>query len=275
MTEGIATEIQKGKRRFSLTSVLMNRYFLYMISLTVFFLIWEVVAIKGLLGMPRLEAVYNALIEIIREPLAGKTLFGHVLASFSRVCSGFAIAVVIGIPTGLLMATNRYVNGIVKPIFDMLKPMPPIAWIPIAILWFGVGETSKIFLIAIGTIIPCIINTYNGIRLVQPELYEVISVLGGNRRDMVLQVTFPAAFPAIFSGMQLAFSFAWACVVAAELVSSRAGVGFLIILGMKTSDSALIIASMGVIAVIAWSLSMLLGKLENRICPWKKDIVGL
>ena len=173
------------------------------------------------------------------------------------------------------MAVNPYINKIVKPIFDLLKPMPPIAWIPIAILWFGVGDTSKIFLIVIGAVIPCIINSYNGIRLVDPELYDVVRILGGTRRQMAWEVTFPAAFPAIFGGIQLSLSFAWTCVVAAELVSARAGLGFLIILGMQVSRPAMIVGGMAVIALISWLITVSLTKLETIVCPWKREIEGL
>jgi ABC-type nitrate/sulfonate/bicarbonate transport system permease component len=99
-------------------------------------------------------------------------------ASTQRVLIGFALAAIIAVPLGLFMALNRYVNAIAKPLFDLLKPMPPIAWISIAILWFGIGENSKVFIIFIGTFVPCLLNSYNGIRLIEPELYDVVRVLG-------------------------------------------------------------------------------------------------
>ena len=109
--------------------------------------------------------------------------------------------------------------------------MPPIAWVSIAILWFGIGEASKVFIIVIGTFVPCLLNSYNGVRLIEPQLYDVIRMLGGKRRDEILHVCFPAAFPAIFAGLQLSLSSAWTCVLAAELVSARSGMGFITLLG--------------------------------------------
>jgi len=174
-----------------------------------------------------------------------------------------------------MMALNRYVNAIVKPLFDLLKPMPPIAWISIAILWFGIGETSKVFIIVVGTFVPCLLNAYNGVRLVEPELYDVVRMLGGTRRDEILHVCFPAAFPAIFAGLQISLSIAWTCVLAAELVSSRSGLGFIIILGMNLSRPALIVGGMVVIALVAWGMTLLVTGLERLVCPWKREIEGL
>jgi NitT/TauT family transport system permease protein/sulfonate transport system permease protein len=272
--QGIPT-VSGPSKAYRIKDILLSRYFLYPLSLFLFFSTWELLAVNNMFGMPRIGQVIATLTDLSTNPLATKTLWGHIGASLKRVAAGYIIAVILGVPIGILMATNLYFKGAFKPIFDMLKPMPPIAWIPIAILWFGVGDTSKVFLIIIGTIIPCIINTYNGIRLVDPELYDVIRVLGGKRRDLILQVTFPAAFPAIFSGLQLALSFAWSCVVAAELVSSRSGVGYLIILGMKVSDSSLIIGGMAVIAFIAWLVAVILGEIEKKICPWRVEIDNL
>jgi len=208
------------------------------------------------------------------DPLAGKSLLGHVWASTQRILIGFTIASLVAVPLGLMMALNRYVNAIVKPLFDLLKPMPPLAWISIAILWFGIGETSKVFIIIIGTFVPCLLDAYNGVRLVEPELYDVIRMLGGNRRHEIIQVCFPAAFPAIFAGLQIALSIAWSCVLAAELVSARSGLGFIIILGMNLSRPAMIVGGMVVIALVSWSMSQLVSVLERFVCPWKREIDG-
>lgn len=254
--------------------VILNRYVLYVISLTGFLLLWDAVAVAKTFGnfMPRPLEVVAQLSVMMGDPLAGKTLPQHLWASLQRVLIGFAIAAVIGVPLGLFMSLNRYVNAIVKPIFDLLKPMPPISWISLAILWFGIGETSKVFIIVIGAIVPCVINAYNGIRLVDPELYDAVRMLGGNRRDEMREVTFPAGFPAIFAGLQISLSVAWTCVLAAELVGAREGMGFIIILGMNLSRPSLILGGMVVIALVAWILAVSVGWLERWICPWKREI---
>jgi ABC-type nitrate/sulfonate/bicarbonate transport system permease component len=206
------------------------------------------------------------------NPIAGKGLIGHIWASTQRILIGFAIGAVLATPLGLLMALNRYIDAIVKPVFDLIKPMPPIAWVSIAILWFGIGEPSKIFIIVVGTFVPCLLNAYNGVRLIEPQLYDVVRMLGGNRRDEILHVCFPAAFPAIFAGLQISLSCAWTCVLAAELVSARSGLGFIILLGMTQSKPALIVGGMVVIAMVAWLTTLLVTGLEKVLCPWKREI---
>ena len=275
-----ANEVQctvRERRPLSLGALLGNRWFLYGLSLVIFFLIWDWVAIRELLGssLARPHVVALQLVKMSSHKLAGKTLWGHVWASTRRILIGFAVAAVVAVPLGLFMALNRTVNAVVKPVFDLLKPMPPIAWISISILWFGIGETSKIFIIVIGTFVPCLLNSYNGVRLVEPELYDVVRMLGGNRRQEIFQVCFPAAFPAIFAGLQISLSIAWTCVLAAELVSARSGLGFVIIQGMNVSNPAMIVGGMVAIAVVAWLTTLLVTGLERLVCPYKREIEGL
>lgn len=257
-------------------TVLLNRFFLYGVSLTGFLLFWDWAAVHSFIAnfLPRPIEVLQQLFHMTGDTLAGKTLWGHLWASFRRVLIGFCIASAIGVPLGLFMALNQYVRSIVKPIFDIIKPMPPISWISLAILWFGIGEESKVFIIGIGAFVPALINAYNGIRLLDPSLYDVVRMSGGSRRHEIFEVALPASFPAVFAGLQIALSNAWGCLLAAELVSSRAGMGFLIILGMTVSKPAMIIGGMVVIALTAWLLTVVLTRVERIICPWKRELVS-
>lgn len=260
--------------------VVGNRWFLYAVSLSCFFGLWSYLVRTDLTGsgsstLATPLEVIDQLVDLYENPLAELTLLGHVWASTKRVLIGFSIAAVLAVPLGLFMALNRYVNAIVKPLFDLLKPMPPISWISISILWFGIAEPSKVFIIAIGTFVPCLLNAYNGVRLVEPELYDVIRMLGGNRRDEIVEVCFPASFPAIFAGLQISLSSAWSCVLAAELVSARSGLGYIIVQGMNLSQPAMVMGGMAVIAVVAYGTTLLVSALERRLCPWKRKIAGL
>jgi len=278
--ETVANEVQKTvreKRPFTLLTILKNRWFLYAVSMVFFFWLWDFVGERRILGssLARPHEVLIQLADMVTNPLAGKSLFGHIWASTQRILIGFVIASVVAVPLGLLMALNPYINAVVKPVFDLLKPMPPIAWISISILWFGIGEASKVFIIIIGTFVPCLLNSYNGVRLIEPELYDVVRMLGGNRRQEIINVCFPASFPAIFAGLQISLSIAWTCVLAAELVSARSGLGFVIILGMNLARPALIVGGMVVIAVVAWLTTLLVTALEKLVCPWKREIEGM
>ena len=177
--------------RFTLYKLITNTYFLYAVSIVAFFSLWHWTAAEKIFrdSLATPAQVLDQMIRLTSMKFAGTNLWGHIWASFQRVIIGFALASVVAVPLGLFMALNKTVNAVVKPLFDLFKPMPPIAWVSIAILWFGIGEFSKVFIIIIGTFVPCLLNAYNGVRLVDPDLYDVIRVLGGNRRDEI----FPAA----------------------------------------------------------------------------------
>jgi len=251
-----------------------NKNILSIISLISFIIIWDVIVVSGIAKsyLPRPIEVFTRLIYMLNNPLAGKTLMTHLFISLRRVFVAFFIAVIFGIPIGVLMGFNRYARAVMKPIFDLFKPMPPIAWISLAILWFGIGETSKVFIIFIGSFVPVVVNSYNGIRLVEPELYDAIRILGADYWQEHLEVTFPASFPSIFAGMQISLSIGWTCVLAAELVGAREGIGFIIVMGMNVGNVAMIIAGMIVIAIVAFILSVGLEYLERWVCPWKQKI---
>jgi ABC-type nitrate/sulfonate/bicarbonate transport system permease component len=264
-------------RDLSFRGIISNEYVLYVISSVAFLALWHSVAKAQILGKS-LATPYEVVREMGRMmtvELAGKTLLGHIWASTQRILIGFSLGAVFGIPLGLSMALNRYVNAIVKPVFDLFKPMPPIAWISISILWFGIGEASKVFIIFIGSFVPCLLNAYNGIRIIDEELYDVVRVLGGNRRDEILQVSFPAALPALFAGVQISISIAWTCVLAAELVGSRSGLGWVIVRGMRLTKPELVIGGMLIIALVAGLFSFSISCLERLLCPWKRKIAGL
>lgn len=265
-----------ARRRLTLAGVLRNEYFLNAVSLVLFFGLWHWAAASRVLGSSSaLATPFEVLVrlqELFTSTLAGLTMWGHILASLRRVLIGFVIAALLGVPLGLLMALNPYINAVVKPIIDIFKPMPPLAWISVAILWFGIQEMPKIFIIVIGSFVPALLNAYNSVLLIEPELYDVVRVMGGNRWDEVRQVCIPASLPAISAGLQIALSSAWGCVLAAELVSSRSGLGYIIIQGMKVSDPAMVLGGMAVIAVIAWLMSRSMDWLDRRLCPWRREI---
>jgi ABC-type nitrate/sulfonate/bicarbonate transport system permease component len=273
----IADEIQSAvseRKPLTFKRVITNEYVLHLLSMATFLFVWHQAATSGAFsgGLCTPWQVVEQFQILMNDTLAGLTIWGHIWASTQRIFIGFVLASLVAIPLGLFMALNPYVDAIVKPVFDIFKPMPPISWISIAILWFGIDEPSKIFIIVIGTFVPCLLNAYNGIRLIDPEMYDVIKVLGGKRWNEIIQVSFPASFPAIFAGLQISLSSAWTCVLAAELVASRSGLGFIIVQGMKISDTSMVISGMVMIAVVAWFSSLLVMGLEKFLCPWRRGI---
>lgn len=261
--------------RLHLKDIIFHTRVLYFLSLLAFFFLWDQIARSGILGTS-LVPPFDVAVQLYRMSFeinfAGLNLGTHIWMSLQRVLYGFTFAAIVGIPLGLIMALSPTINAFIKPIFDFFKPMPPIAWVSIALLWFGIGEISKIFIIFLGSFVPCLLNSYNGVRLVDPELYDVIKVLGGKRKDEILQICFPAALPSIFAGLQIAMGMAWTCVLAAELLSSRNGIGFLIKRGMDTQRPDLVLGGMIIIAFVSWITCYLLEKLEKKLCPWKRSI---
>ena len=299
MTSSIANETvdhSKNREPFSFYKFITNKYFLNVVSIVLFLALWDYVAKEKIFrdSLARPLEVVDQLYRLTYMKFAGTNLIGHIWASTQRVLIGFIAGLagrgrlnpsaalfwktgvcVVAVPLGLFMALNKYVNAIVKPLFDLFKPMPPIAWVSIAILWFGIGEMSKVFIIIIGTFVPCLLNAYNGVRLVDPDLYDVIRVLGGKRRDEIFHVCFPASFPAVFAGLQISLSSAWTCVLAAELMNSRDGMGFLIKRGMDTHQPTLVLGGMVLIAAAAYGTSLLVTLFEGKLCPWKRTIENL
>ena len=246
------------RKKLTLKRLFREEKFLYVISLTTFFAIWHFSAVSGAQGSSALATPWETitgLYQMITSSLGGETLFGHTWNSLRRVLIGFCIAVSFGIPLGLLLGISETANAILRPLVDVFRPMPPLAWISLSILWFGIGEEPKIFIIFLASFIPSVLNAYNGVRLIEPELYDVVRVMGGNRWNEIRQVVIPASMPAISAGLQLSITSAWMGVVAAELVSSNSGLGYIIILGMQNSDPPMVLGGMVMIAAVAWTLT--------------------
>ena len=244
------------------------------LSLIAVLTLWELAVGSGRFGksLPSPVAVARQFWLMLFEPIGRTSLYGHIWASLVRVLSAFAVAVVTGIPLGLFMGWNRRFEAIVKPIFEIFRPIPPIAWIPLAILWFGIDETPKIFICYIGAFVPAVMNAYTGVRFTEPMLLDAARMLGANRRQLFIEVAIPSAMPAIFAGLQNGLSLSWMCVLAAEMVGAQKGIGYLILLGMDMSNPAMIITGMLLIGVIGAAIAMLLRYAEKRICPWKREI---
>lgn len=280
-TQNVCNETIKNTKKyeFSLIRALKSEYFLYIISLVSFFGLWQWAATSNVFGYSSALAtpfqVVDSLHDLSVNKLSGLGLLEHLWISTRRVIIGFVIAAGFGIPLGLFMAFNETFRAVVKPIFDMFKPMPPLAWISVAILWFGIGEAPKIFIIVIGSFVPVVLNSYSCLQLIEPEFFDVVRIIGGKRWDEIRLVCIPGALPAITAGLQIAMSSAWTCVVAAELVNSRSGLGYIIVQGMKLSDPGMIIGGMLIITAVSLVFTLGMDLLTRKLCPWQREIENL
>ena len=186
MSQSIANEIQiesRERRPLRLDDILMNRWFLHTVSVSLFLGLWYWTVYMDVFGRGLCypHEVLQEIGNLMTRRLAGKGLWDHAWDSTRRVFIGFGIACALGIPLGFFMGINKYFNAFFNPIFNLIKPMPPISWVSLSILWLGIGEEPKIFIIAIGAFVPIVLNAYNGIRLIDEELYDVVRMAGGGR----------------------------------------------------------------------------------------------
>lgn len=200
----------------------------------------------------------------------GGTLPMHFWASLQVVLIGFILAVVIGVPLGLLTGYYRAADNLITPIFEIIRPIPPLAWSPLAIIWLGLGNTAKAFLIFLAAFVPCVINSYTGIRLTNQVRINVAKTFGATKWEIFTTVCVPSALPMVFAGIKIAIGNAWTTVVAAELLASAAGLGYMIQQGRTYTRSDVIIVGMFAIGITGSIFSMIIGKLEDKLVPWRK-----
>jgi NitT/TauT family transport system permease protein len=199
------------------------------------------------------------------------TLWEHIGASLFRVGAGFGIAVLFAIPLGLWMGWVRGAFITLNPLFQILRPISPIAWIPIAILWFGVGNASPIYLIFIASVFPMIVQTTVGVHTIEKRYLRAADNFGVTRRKLFLQVVFPATLPQIITGMRIGLGVAWLVVVAAEMIALRSGLGYMIIDSRNAGNRYdLVIAGMIIIGIIGLALDGIMRLLEGmKVVRWR------
>ena len=205
------------------------------------------------------------------NPLGKVTLAGHILVSIRRVMLAFAAATVSGILLGVSMGWYPVVEAVFKPVIEFLRPIPPIAWIPISILWYGFSEMSKYFLIFLASFFVIVISVYSGVQPVDTMLIRAAKMLGAKDNQLFSTIIIPSVVPYIFSGLQVALGNSWASIVAAEMVQSNMGVGWIIITGQQSSNMVQIVTGIVCIAVVGMLLVMVMRGLENRLCAWNRQ----
>jgi NitT/TauT family transport system permease protein len=228
---------------------------------------WGLVAATGSVVFPTPWQVVTGTLELVRDG----TLWQHIGASLFRVGAGFGLAVAVAVPLGLWMGWKRGAYLTLNPLVQMLRPISPIAWIPIAILWFGVGNVSPIFLIFLSSVFPMVVQTVNGVHTIEKRYLRAAANFGVSRSVLFRQVVIPGALPQIIVGMRIGLGVAWLVVVAAEMIALRSGLGYLIIDSRNAGNRYdLVIAGMIIIGLIGLLLDGLMRLLEGmRIVRWR------
>lgn len=195
----------------------------------------------------------------------GATLLGHAWASLKVCLLGYSIGAVIGIPLGIMMAWNKWVDRFARPLFDLIRPVPGLAWIPLFILIFGIGITSKAMIIFLSAFVACTVNSYTGIRQTTQEHLWVGDVFGASDAQKLFKIAIPTAIPMIFTGLRTALGTSWMALVAAEMLAANKGLGFMISQARTIARCDLVIVGMLTIGVIGLLLDVILHQIELRV----------
>ena len=233
-----------------------------------FFGLWALVAASGLvqeLFLPTPAAVARKFVELTHQPFVGHTLQQHLASSFGRFAMGFALAVAIGVPLGLAMGWFRWLDGVVSPLFDALRFVAPIAWVPFAALWFGTGIGGPVLVIFAGAFPPCVINAYRGAKYVDRRLVEAAQTLGASNWLILSEVLLPASVPSIVAGVRVSAGLGWQSLIGAELIVASSGIGYLIVKGQSNISTAIVMSGMIAIGIVGFAIDAALRRLEARI----------
>lgn len=239
-------------------------------SVFVFFLIWQLITgtfhILPDYTLPSPMKVADSFIKkLYTKNPDGDVLLVHIATSLKVSLSGFLLGAVTGVPVGIMMAWYPKFENFFRPIFDLIRPVPTVAWIPIMILWFGIGLGAKAAVIYISAFIPCVVNSFAGIKQTNQVHLWVAQTFGASRAEMLKRIAIPTALPSIFTGLRLSLGSSWMALVAAEMLAANKGLGYMIYISRSLGRADLIIVGMITIGAIGAILSFVLGIAENRI----------
>lgn len=240
----------------------------YVLLIIILLILWVSMDKAGKLNtviFPSPKTILTSLMQKIED--------GSLLTSLSisvvRVLKGYLLACIGGIILGIIIGLSNHMQRLSEWIIHILRPIPPIAWIPIAIMWMGIGESSKVFLIFLGGFFTILINVIDGIRYIDEDLLEVAKGLETPKVKYVVQVILMAALPNIFTGMRVALGTCWACVVAAELVAASSGIGYMISSARNFGQMDIVIIGMLTIGLVGKLMDVVLTFIEKRVLSWK------
>jgi taurine transport system permease protein len=241
------------------------------ITILVLLAAWTVAASLQLVSpvfLPSPAAVWAKFVVVARDGFVDATLLQHLFASLWRVFAALIAAIVGGVPVGLAIGISRIGRGVFDPLLEFLRPIPPLAYLPLIIIWFGIGEPSKILVIAIAMLAPVALSTAAGVRGVSRERVDAARSLGATRAQVIRHVILPSALPSILTGLRIALGAGWSTLVAAELVAATRGLGFMIQSAAQFLVTDVVVMGILVIAIIAFALEFIIRRIERVLVPW-------
>ncbi|AZO20833.1 ABC transporter permease subunit [Mesorhizobium sp. M1E.F.Ca.ET.045.02.1.1] len=218
--------------------------------------------------LPSPAAVWAKFVVVARDGFVDATLLQHIAASLGRVFAALIVAIAVGVPVGLAIGISRIGRGVFDPLLEFLRPIPPLAYLPLIVIWFGIGEPSKILVIAIAMLAPVALSTAAGVRGVSRERIDAARSLGATRGQVIRHVVLPSALPSILTGLRIALGAGWSTLVAAELVAATRGLGFMIQSAAQFLVTDVVVMGILVIATIAFALEFVIRRIERALVPW-------
>ncbi len=218
---------------------------------------------------PHPTAVWDQFLRISTEGYRNFTLWEHIGWSLYRILMGFGLGCLVGIPLGFAMGLSNTMRGIFDPLVEFFRPIPPLAFIPLVIIWSGIGERSKILLLFLAAVWIMTLAARAGVSSIRLSKVHAAYTLGASRVQVLRHVILPNALPEIFTGMRVAMGVCWGTVVAAELVAAESGVGFMIMVASTFLSTDIVVMGVVIIGIIGYAIDILMRKLEARLIPWK------
>ena len=219
--------------------------------------------------LPTPAEVVTAAVAIFQDGYANATLFEHVGASLLRIFTAAAIAIALGTPIGLLMGLNKWAKGVFDTPIEFYWPLPPLAYLPLMIIWLGIGETSKIALLSLAMFAPIVLSAQAGVRSVSQERVNAALSLGATRFQLLREIVLPSALPEILTGIRISLGVGWGTLVAAELIAATRGIGYLIMSASQFLATDVVFVGIGIIAACAFAFTFAMRLLEAWLVPWK------
>jgi NitT/TauT family transport system permease protein len=244
----------------------------FLIDIVVILILWTVISHSSEVAyrfvLPPVGVVFSDLKELIKEGI----LIEHVKSSLQRTLIGFCLACMTALPIGLLLGWSKRLYLIFDPIIEIIRPISPIAWIPLSILWFGIGEGGKIFIIWLIGFFFIIINTINGVRTINVNLIEAAKTLGASTKFIFLKVVIPAAIPNIMTGLRLGMGVSIGAVIIAEMIAARSGIGFMMERARTIINPSPVIVGFILIGLIGFCVNLIFIKIEDRLMKHRVSI---
>ncbi|BEV73739.1 MULTISPECIES: taurine ABC transporter permease TauC [unclassified Paludibacterium] len=240
-------------------------------SLALLLAVWWLLAHSGRIAplfLPSPEAVLSKLQLVASHGFMDATLWQHLWASLQRILLAMSAAVLLGIPLGVLMGSSPLARALLDPLVEAWRPVPPLAYLPLIVIWFGIGELSKILLIFLAILAPVIIASAHGVAHADPERRRAALTLGASRWQLLWHVTLPEALPHILTGIRIGLGTGWSTLVAAELVAATRGLGFMVQSAAQFLVTDVVVLGILVIALVAFALELALRLLQNTLSPW-------